>query len=210
MKMKTLILLLVFAPLFMQAVNLIPKDKYAHGKIFLLNHDSVEVYIKIDKIYNLQNGIQYVDTTGKEFTLKPENARGFKLVYPNETMVFESRNDLGSALFQSKNKNYSFVLRVFNGNLPLYYFIETKLAMDGIDQVEQERSRYFVRFGGEWYSFSKENFKNDGKKLLSLLKREGYNTKNLRLNLDTGLFKFEDTPIFISECAKLFSGVKNE
>ena len=202
--MKKIILLLVFAPLFMKAVHVIPKDKYAHGQIFLLNNDTLSVYVKIENISDLQNGIQYVDTTGKELTLKPENSRGFILVYPNDTMFFESRNDMGSALFQSKKKNYSFVHRVFSGKLPLYFFIEIKLVMDGMDQVEQERPRYFVRFRGEWYPITKENFKNDGRKLLSLLKREGYNTKNLNSKLDADLYKFEDTPIFIGECAELF------
>jgi len=55
---------------------------------------------------------------------------------------------------------------------------------------------------------SKENFKNDGRKILLLLKREGYNTKNLNSKLDADNYKFEDTPIFIGECAELFSGVK--
>jgi len=207
MKTKALIILLIVVPLFLQASQFILKDKYAYGQVFLLNNDTLSVYIKIEKIPDMQNGIQYVDSMGMEFKLKPIDAKGFSLIYPDDTMFFESRNDLDRALFHSKKKDCYFLHRVIKGKLSLYYFIESKLGMEGLDQVLMEKSLYFVRYKNEWYPISKELFKNDFAKLGSVLKRDGLGdkTKTLLSDINAGKFKFEDTPLLISKFTDLIS-----
>lgn len=207
MKTKALILLLAIMPFGLKAVNSIPKDQYANGQVFLLNNDTLRVYIKIDKLLNLQNGIQYVDTMGMEYNLKPEDAKGFCMFYPDDTMYFESRNDIQKVLFKPKNNSQIFIHRVQKGKLPLYYFIETKFEMEGLDQIEVERARYFVNYANEWYPVSKDRFRNDFQKIFSLLKGDGFGNviKPLQLEIGSGRFKFEETPLLIKEINALIT-----
>lgn len=207
MKILTLILFWVIVTFSLFAKEQDKNAKYAHAQVFLLNNDTLSVYIKIEKISDMQNGIQYVDSMGMEFRLKPMDAKGFSLIYPDDTMFFESRNDLDRALFHSKKKDWYFIHRVLKGKLSLYYFIESKLEMEGLDQVLMEKSLYFVWYKNEWYPISKELFKNDFTKFGSVLKRHGLGdkTKTLLSDIDAGKFKFEDTPLLISKFSDLIS-----
>ena len=138
MKSSILILVFLIVPFVLFSASS-PKDvKFSKGKIFFQNGDTVNVYIKVAKLYDLQSGIQYLDTAGNEHSLLPSKAKGFCLLYKNETLYFESRKDLKMVLFSSKKSKSSFVNKVSGGNMPLYYFVEKKLVMDGIDQVSVE------------------------------------------------------------------------
>ena len=205
MKTKLLFLSLVIISFCLFANDLLSKDKYAHGKVFLMNHDTLNVYVKVESLYNMQNGIQYVDSIGIEHLLNPAKAKGFNLVYSDGTMVFESRNDLTKVLFQLKNPGYYFVQRILDGKLSLYYFVEKKLVMEGIDQVLIEKARYFVRINEEWYTITKEYFKNDCRKIFSILKREGFvnEIKAMINDIDSDKYKYEDTPTIIDRCNHL-------
>lgn len=184
-----------------------PKEKYALGKLFFLNNDTMSVYVKIDKIIHLQKGITYVDTTGVEHKLAPADAKGFCLIYPEDTMFFERVEDFQKALFQPKKKSTFFINRLQKGRISLYYFVDTKLEMDGIDQVSVEQGRYFAYFKGEWFPVSKENYWSDFRKILSVLKKEVeiQSWKEIALKVDSSLLKFEDTPEFIHLCNQLVS-----
>ena len=207
MKILTLILVWVIVTFSLFAKELDKNAKYAHGQVFFLNNDTLSVYIKIEKISQMQNGIQYVDSMGMEFKLKPFEAKGFSLIYPDDTMIFESINDLDRALFHSKKKDCYFVHHVIQGKLSLYYFIESKLEMEGLDQVLMEKSLYFIRYKNDWYPISKELFKGDFTKFGSVLKRNGLGDKTNALlsDIKAGKFNFEDTPLLISKFADLIS-----
>ncbi len=211
MKTNLLFLLLVIVPFCLVANDLKPKDKYATGKVFLLNNDTVNVYIKVETLYNMQNGIQYVDTMGVEHVLKPSEAKGFSLIYPSEIMIFESRHDLTKVVFQPRNPDHYFVPRILEGKLTLYYFIEKKLVMDGIEQVEAEKARYLVRYSEEWYPVTKEYFNVSCRKIFTVLKREGFGTqiKALVREFDAEKYQYEDTPALINKCNQLITPVQN-
>jgi hypothetical protein len=207
MKLLTLILFGVTVTFSLFAKEKDKNAKYAHGQVFLLNNDTMSVYIKIEKISQMQNGIQYVDSMGMEFELKPFDAKGFNLIYPDDTIYFESRNDLDRALFQSKKKDWYFVHQALKGKLSLYYFIESKLEMEGLDQILIEKSLYFVWYKNVWYKISEELFKNDFKKFGTVLKRDGFEDKikTLLTEIIAGEYKFEDTPLLISKFSDLIS-----
>ncbi|MBL7969789.1 MAG: hypothetical protein JNK09_22495 [Prolixibacteraceae bacterium] len=207
MKLKMLFVFLGIVFLCTEAYSTFPKEKYALGKLFFINNDTMSVYVKIDKIINLQNGIAYVDSMGREYHLKPDDARGFCLIYPNDTMFFESITDFQKALFQPKNRKAFFVHRLQTGKISLYYFIDTKLEMDGIDQVSAERGRYFAHFKGEWFPVSNENYWSDFRKILSVIKKDSQPNewKSVTLKVDSSELKFEDTPEFIHLCNQLVS-----
>lgn len=153
----------------------------------------------------MQKGIQYVDSKGFEYTTDPFKAKGFWLIYQEDTMVFESRSDIDKALFQPKKASTCFVLRIKKGNLPLYYFLDERLEMDGIDQVLREKPFYLLWFKEEWYPISKEHFTNDFRKVISMLKKAGFENeiKELVANFIEAKYKFEDTPEVIKLCEEL-------
>jgi hypothetical protein len=205
MKKGLFILMMVIIPYFLFAHELQPKDKYANGKVFLLNKSVSDIYIKVETISRMQKGIQYVDSKGFEYATDPFKANGFWLIYPEDTMVFESRSDIYKALFQPKKASTCFVLRVKKGRLPLYYFLDERLEMDGIDQVLREKPYYLLQFKEEWYPISKEHFTNDFRKVISILKKAGFEKeiKELIAGFIEAKYKFEDTPEVIKLCEKL-------
>lgn len=205
MKTKLFLLILTIIPIGLIADDLLPKDKYANGKLFLINKEVSDVYIKVEPIYAMQQGITYVDPKGMEYKTDPFKAKGFWLIYPGDTMVFESRNDIDKALFQSKRSSQSFVLRIQKGNMPLYYFVDERLEMDGIDQVLRQKMYYILRFNDEWYPISKEHFTNDFRKVISSLKKAGFENeiKSVFSDFIEAKYKFEDTPELIKLFEKL-------
>ena len=120
-------------------------------------------------------------------------------------MYFESRKDLNMVLFVSKKTKNNFIYRISGGSLPLYYFIEKQLVMDGIDQVQAERPRYLVLFDQDWYPISSKYFVGEFRKLFSNLK-EKYNAKEMKVLLNEildGKYNFEDTPAVIERLRKI-------
>ena len=205
MKSSILILVFLIVPFVLFSASS-PKDvKFSKGKIFFQNGDTVNVYIKVAKLYDLQSGIQYLDTAGNEHSLLPSKAKGFCLLYKNETLYFESRKDLKMVLFSSKKSKSSFVNKVSGGNMPLYYFVEKKLVMDGIDQVSVEFPHYMILLNQEWISISTKYFVNDFRKLVSSLKGE-YNAEQMKALMNEiidGKYKFEDTPVVVEKFRKI-------
>jgi len=208
MKIVGFILFLAIAPLSLFAGDLLQKEKYANGKVFLLNKSVSDVYIKVESIAKMQKGVQYVDSKGLEYDTDPFKANGFWLIYPEDTMVFESRNDIDKALFQPKKASTCFVLRVQKGNLPLYYYLDERLEMDGIDQVLREKPYYLLRFKEEWYPISKEHFTNDFRKVLAVFKKAGFENeiKEVVTNFIEAKYLFEDTPQIVKQCERLIYG----
>lgn len=201
--MKNIVLMLIFAlsPFFLSADEISKDLTYAHGKLFLQNNDTINVYIKVESIYKMQNGIQYVDTVGHEFTLLPNKAKGFCLMYKNDTMYFESRKDLKMVLFTSKRTKSSFIYRISNGKLPLFYYVEKELKMDGIDQVTVDTPRYLILLDNEWFSLTKKYFASDFKKLISNLKgvlNKGQMDK-LYYDVADEKFNFDNAPLLIEK-----------
>ena len=205
MKIIFLVILIAIIPFYIYSKDPLPKDKYAVGKVFLKNNVTLNVYVKIESFYNMQLGIQYVDSMGLEHQLLPSKAKGFSLIYQNETMVFESRHDLTKVVFQPRFPDYFFINRISTGRFSLYFFIEKKLVMEGIDQVEAEKSRYLVLYNDDWYPISKDYFRGDCSKLFTLLKREGYTTESKKLSkeLNSDGFKYETTPALIERINQL-------
>ena len=140
MKTTALFIIFIIVPVCLFSQQIAKDGKYSKGKIFLQNNDTVNVYVKVESIYNMQDGILYLDSVGNEHPLLPSKAFGFCLLYKNDTMNFESRKDLNMVLFVSKKTKNNFVYRISGGSLPLYYFIEKQLVMDGIDQVQADRA----------------------------------------------------------------------
>lgn len=205
--MKTNILIFIFGIIpFWLFSNIDAKDvKYSRGKIYLPNNDTVNVYVRSESIYNMQSGIHYLDSTGTEHSLVPTKAKGFVLLYKNDTMEFESRKDLKMVLFTSKKSKSSFIYRVSNGHLPLFYFVEKQLVMDGIDQVLSDFPRYMILLDQEWFSVTPKSFVSDLKKLVSNLKGE-LNTDQINLlwkDVVDEKYKFGDTPLFIERLNKI-------
>jgi hypothetical protein len=205
MRIVSFILLMALAPISHFAGDLLQKEQYANGKVFLLNKSVSDVYIKVESIAKMQKGVQYVDSKGLEYNTDPFKAKGFWLIYPEDTMVFESRNDIDKALFQPKKASTCFVLRIQKGNLPLYYYLDERLEMEGIDQVLREKPYYLLRFREEWYPISKEHFTNDFRKVISMLKKAGFESelKEMIAGFIEAKYKFEDTPEVIKLCEKL-------
>lgn len=205
MKIVCFILFLAIAPLSLFAGDLLQKEKYANGKVFLLNKSVSDVYIQVESIAKMQKSVQYVDSKGMEYTTDPFKANGFWLIYPEDTMVFESRSDIDKALFQPKKASTCFVLRVKKGRLPLYYFLDERLEMDGIDQVLREKPYYLLRFSEEWYPISKEHFTNDFRKVLAVFKKAGFENeiKEVVANFVEAKYLFEDTPQIVRQCERL-------
>ncbi len=205
MKIAVLLILISIIPFCSYSKDPLPKDKYAIGKVFKKNNDTLDVYIKIDSFYNMQLGIQYVDSMGLEHQLLPSKAKGFSLIYQNETMVFEARHDLTKVVFQPRFPDYFFINRISTGRFSLYFFIEKKLVMEGIDQVEAEKSRYLVLYNDDWYPISKDYFRGDCSKIFTFLKREGFITESKKLSkeLNSDGFKYETTPALIERINQL-------
>lgn len=112
--------------------NINAKDvKYPLGG----DNDTINVCIKVDSIYNMQSSIQYVDSTGNDYSLDPSKTMGFCLYYNNDRMYFESRKNLKMILFGLKKSRSSFIQQVSTGNLTLCYFVKKKLVMDGVDMI---------------------------------------------------------------------------
>ncbi len=205
--MKTSLLLFIFiiVPFCLFSQQIVKDGKYSMGKIFLQKSDTVNVYVKVESIYNMQDGIQYLDSAGNEHSLLPSKALGFCLLYKNDTMYFESRKDLNMVLFVSRKTKNNFVYRISGGSLPLYYFIEKQLVMDGIDQVQADRPRYLVLFDQDWYPISSKYFIGEFQKLFSNLK-DVYNAKEMKVLLNEiidGKYSFEETPAVIDRLSKL-------
>jgi hypothetical protein len=205
MKIVCFILSIALAPLSLFAGDLLQKEQYANGKVFLLNKSVSDVYIKVESIAKMQKGVQYVDSKGLEYNTDPFKANGFWLIYPEDTMVFESRNDIDKALFQPKKASTCFVLRVQKGNLPLYYYLDERLEMEGIDQVLREKPYYLIRFKEEWYPISKEHFTNDFRKVLAVFKKAGFENeiKEVVANFVEAKYLFEETPKIVELCENL-------
>ena|GEM_PF-1060794 len=205
MKTTALILFFAFVTFGLFSDDMAKDVKYSRGKIFLPNNDTLDVYIKVESLYNMQSGIQYVDSTGNEYSLIPSKAKGFCLLYKNDTMYFESRKDLKMVLFSSRKSKSSFIHRISNGNLPLYSFVEKKLVRDGIDQVLADFPRYMVLLDQEWFSITVKYFVSDLKRLFSNLKGE-YNAEQMKAlmnEIEDGKYKFEDTPLIIERSNKI-------
>ena len=205
MKTTALIFILVIVPFCLFSQQIVKDGKYSKGKIFLQKNDTMNVYVKVESIYNMQDGIQYLDSAGKEHSLLPSKSLGFRLLYKNDTMYFESRKYLNMVLFVSKKTKSNFIYRVSGGSLPLYYFIEKKLVMDGIDQVQADRPRYLVLFDQDWYPISSKYFTGEFQKLFSNLK-DVYNAKEMKALLDEivdGKYNFEETPAVIERLSKM-------
>ena len=97
------------------------------------------------------------------------------------------------------------IYRVSGGSLPLYYFNEKQLVMDGIDQVQADRPRYLVLFDQDWYLISSKYFISDFRKLFSNLK-DVYSAKEMKTLLNEivdGKYNFEDTPAVIERLSKI-------
>lgn len=205
--MKIALLILVFAivPFWLYSDEKDKDTKYARGKIYLLNNDTVDVYVKSESVYDMQGGINYLDSTGTAYSLIPSKAKGFSLFYKNDTMDFESRKDLRLVLFTSKKTKSNFIYRVSNGSLPLFYFVEKQLVMDGIDQVQVDFPRYMILLDQEWFSITSKSFAADFTKLVSNLK-EVYNNEQMKALLTEvadGKYKFDDTPLLIEKLTKI-------
>ena len=187
------------------AGDLLQKEKYANGKVFLLNKSVSDVYIKVETIAKMQKGIEYIDSKGLEYSTTPFKANGFWLIYQEDTMVFESRNDIDNALFQPKKASTCFVLRIQKGNLPLYYYLDERLEMDGIDQVLHEKPYYLLRFKEEWYPISKEHFTNDLRKVFVVFKKAGFENeiKEVVANFVEAKYQFEESPKILKLCENL-------
>lgn len=169
MKTSAIIFILMIVSLSLFSQQIVKDGKYSKGKIFLQKNDTVNAYIKVESIYNMQDGIRYLDSIGNEHLLLPSKALGFCLLYKNDRMYFESRKDLNMVLFVSKKTKNNFIYRISGGSLPLYYFIEKQLVMDGIDQVQADRPRYLVLFDQDWYPISSKYFIGEFQKLFSNL-----------------------------------------
>jgi hypothetical protein len=205
MKYCTLLFFLILASMRLNADEKVREIKYSHGKVFLQNGDTVNAYIKSEALYNLQSGIHCLNSTGNEYSYLPSNAKGFCMMFKNDTMYFESRRDLKTVLFTSKKSKSSFIYRISNGKLPLYYFIERGLKMDGIDQVTVELPRYLILLDQEWFSLTKKYFVRDFKKLCSYLSGV-LNADQLSIlinDVTDSKYKFEDTPFVIEKLNKI-------
>ena len=201
MKKYILSFLLIIISTVLFASDPVQNVKYSHGKIYLQNKDTIEVYIKNESLFKMQSGIHYLDKTGHEISLSPSKATGFSLFYKDDTLLFESRTDINPFVFTSKKDRSSFINRVSTGKLPLYYFINEKFFMEGKDMVTADIPVYMIPFNQDWFSISEENFVNDFKKLISRLKRE-YDENQLNallLKLAKGNYKFEETPLIIEK-----------
>ncbi len=205
MKTKALIIMLSFIPFWLFSEVSAKDNRYSRGKIFLLNNDTIDVFIRSEPLFNLQNGIHFLDSTKKERSLLPANSKGFCLIYDNDSMYFESRKDLKLVLLTSKKSKSSFIHRISTGNLPLFYFIEKQLVMVGIDQVLSEFPRYIVLHDQEWYSLTPKYFVTDFKKLISALKGV-YNTARMQVLLQEVAdekYNFETTPVLIEKLKQI-------
>ncbi len=205
MKTKALIIMLALVPFWLFSEVSAKDNKYSRGKIFLLNNDTIEVFIRSEPLFNLQNGIHYLDSTKRECSMLPANSKGFCLIYKNDSMYFESRKDLKLVLLSSKKSKSSFVHRVSTGNLPLYYFVEKQLVMNGIDQVSSEYPRYIVLHDQEWYSLTPKNFISDFKKLISNLKGvfDSARMQALLQEVADAKYNFETTPLLIEKLKQI-------
>jgi hypothetical protein len=205
MKYNSLILILLIIPMWLLSDEISKDVKYSRGKVFLQNGDTVKAYIKSEAIYNLQSGIHCLDSLGNEYSLLPSNAKGFCMMFKNDTMYFESRRDLKTVLFTSKKSKSSFIYRISNGKLPLYYFIEKGLKMDGIDQITVELPRYLILLDQEWYSLTKKYFVSDFKKLISNLKGvlDKEQLDKLYFEVADEKFEFDNTPLLLGKLNKI-------
>ncbi len=201
----------LFGPFILLAGTIDPKEQYAHGMIFLLNRDTIEAYIKVEKIVKMQEQIEFIDTAGFEYSVKPSQAAGFCLLFPEDTMVFESRDDLVNAIFKSKKEPYSFVLRLKEGNMPLYYFYEEKLEMSGVDQILVEKPRYLALFRNVLHPIRRKYFKNDVRKIYLLMRREGFGNEidELMNDVEKNKYSYEETPKTISRIDAILSSKKS-
>jgi len=205
MKIALLILIFAISPFWLFSDEKTKDTKYSRGKIYLLNNDTVDVYVKSEPVYDMQGGIHYLDSTGTAFSLLPSKAKGFSLLYKNDTMNFESRKDLKMVLFTSKKSKSNFIYWVSNGSLPLYYFVEKQLVMDGIDQVKVDVPRYMVLVDQDWFSITSKSYAADFTRLISNLK-EVYNNEQMKALLTEvadGKYKFDDTPLVIARLTKI-------
>jgi hypothetical protein len=210
MKYNVLMFILLIIPMWLLSDEISKDLKYAHGKLFLQNNDTINVYIKVESIYKMQSEIQYIDTTGHEFILLPSKAKGFCLMYQNDTMYFESSRDLKMVLFTSKKAKSSFIYRISNGKLPLFYVVEKELKMDGFDQITVDAPRYLILLDQEWYPITPKYFVSDFNKIFSNLKSE-YDAKQLKLlqnEIVERNFMFDHTPIIISKL-NMIPSIKN-
>jgi hypothetical protein len=209
MKYNALVFFLLLSHMWLAADEKGKNVKYSRGKVFLQNGDAVNAYIKTDALYNMQSGIHCLDSTGNEYALLPSNAKGFCMMFKKDTMYFESRRDLKTVLFTSKKSKSSFIYRVSNGKLPLYYFLEKGLKMDGIDQVTVELPRYLILLDQEWFSLTKKYFVSDFKKLISNLKGVLNKQQMDELYNDVAdkKFKYDNTPLVIEKLNKIPSFV---
>lgn len=205
--MKTITLALLFAivPFLLFSDPATKDDKYTRGKIFLQNNDTINVYIKVASLSQMQSGIQYVDSIGKEHSLLPSKAKGFCLLNKNNTLYLESRRDLKTVLLPSKKSKSCFIYRVSNANIPLYYYIEEQLVMKGIDMIKVDSPRYMILFDQEWISLTPKYFVSDFRSLVSNLKGDLDSEKlnALLQKVIDGEYKFDDTPIVIESLNKI-------
>ena len=205
MKYNALLLFLLLVPMWLSADEKVKDVKYSRGKVFLQNGDTVNAYIKSEALYNLQSGIQCLDSLGNEYSLLPSNSKGFCMMFKKDTMYFESRRDLKTVLFTSKKSKSSFIYRISNGKLPLYYFVEKGLKMDGIDQVTVELPRYLILLDQEWYSLTKKYFVNDFKKLVTNLKGvlDKEQLDKLYFEVADEKFEFDNAPLLLEKLNKM-------
>jgi hypothetical protein len=201
MKNKTYFLAIALL-LYLTAQGAAPKEKYVPGRVILLNKDTLKVFIKVKSLLEMQDGIEYKDSTGKMYAIAPANAKGFFFINEKDSMFFESRRDLKIGVVNPSNPKARFVYRVAKGKLVLYYYVTSKLVMVGFEQVAQDEPHYLVRLDTEWYHIAGSNLKHTFKKLFAMLREEEKGDKynnilTLMNDIENDKYKFDDTPAIV-------------
>jgi len=188
--MKSIVCLLLFIfPLSLWS-NSFQKEKtaYRKGGIISLNNDTISADIKVVSILDFQKEVNFIDAGGKKKSFKPKMIEGFFLIAENDTMAFESRNDIQIGAFPSKKGN--FVYRVSNDICPLYFYLTTKMNNIGVEVAMTEVPHYMVRIDYRSYHYQESNFEE----CVSIFKDNRMLVKDIQDNK----YSFSDFPEIVA------------
>jgi hypothetical protein len=191
MKTSFYIIILLFPVCLFSQNN--PKEEMVPGAIITRNFDTIVTYIEKDELSNMQRRVFYLDENKKKTKLDPNESQGFILFKKGGHLYFESRGDYKFAMIKPR-KNKTFLFRIFNHPVQLYYYMHSKAVQGGFYNTYDEEPYYLIYkdWLHEWHTINESEFKKGCKKALA-------DDVELLNDINEGKYNFEDMETIIEK-----------
>jgi hypothetical protein len=158
--------------------QLFQKKQWYSGGIINLKGDTVKGLISPTYLADMRNYVTFKDSIGKRVIYRPKLIKGFYYYQNSDTIIFESKMDLGDVFIKGQ-----FLLVIFRKNISCYYTEEMETA----GYISIRMPSFFIYKGDVRFGVFPISFKKNCKTIFS-------DDNELLDELDKGQYTFGDLP----------------